>query len=84
MDIKREKVTGDWRRLYNEELYYLYSLLNTVRMVKLGVRRAGHVTHMGEEIMCTGCWWENLKGKDCFDELCTYEGIILKQILSRI
>jgi len=22
LDIKREKVTGDWRRLYKEELYF--------------------------------------------------------------
>lgn len=65
LDIKREKVTGDWRRPYIKELCYLYSLLNTVRIGKLRVRQAGHVTHMGEEIMCSpsGCWWEILKEK---------------------
>jgi hypothetical protein len=31
---KREKVTGDWRRLNNEELHNLYASLNTIRMIK--------------------------------------------------
>jgi len=31
---KRDEVTGEWRKLHNEELSYLYSLPNIVRMVK--------------------------------------------------
>jgi hypothetical protein len=31
---KREKVTGDWRKLHNEELQYLYSSPNIIRMIK--------------------------------------------------
>jgi hypothetical protein len=65
-DIKREKVTGNWRRPYVEELFNFYSLLNTVRMVKLRISQAGLVAHLGEEIMCSpsGCWWETLKGRN--------------------
>ena len=31
---KRDEVTGEWRKLHNEELSDLYSLLNIVRVVK--------------------------------------------------
>ena len=47
---KRAEVTGEWSKLHNEELNDLYSLPNTVRVVKS--RRmtwAGHVTRMGED-----------------------------------
>jgi hypothetical protein len=46
---KRDEVTGDWRKLHNEELSDLYSLPNIVRVVKS--RRmswAGHVPRVGE------------------------------------
>ena len=31
---KRDEVTGEWRKLHNEELNELYSLPNIVRVVK--------------------------------------------------
>jgi hypothetical protein len=31
---KRDEVTGDWRKLHNEELHYLYSSPNIIRMIK--------------------------------------------------
>jgi hypothetical protein len=31
---KRDKVTGDWRKLHNEELHNLYSLPNIIRIIK--------------------------------------------------
>ena len=31
---KRDEVTGEWRKLHNEELMDIYSLLNIVRVVK--------------------------------------------------
>ena len=31
---KRDEVTGEWRKLHNEELRELYSLPNIVRVVK--------------------------------------------------
>jgi len=46
---KRDKVTGEWRKLHNEELSDLYSLPNIVRVVKSRIMRwAGHVARMGE------------------------------------
>jgi len=46
---KRDEVTGDWRKLHNEELNNLYSLPNTIPVIKSRIMRwAGHVAHMGE------------------------------------
>jgi hypothetical protein len=45
-----DEVTGDWRKLHNEELHNLYSSADIVRQVKSRrMRRAGHVARMGEE-----------------------------------
>jgi hypothetical protein len=42
-------VTGDWRKLHNEELHNLYSLPNIIRMIKSRrMRWAVHVGRMGE------------------------------------
>jgi hypothetical protein len=42
--LKRDEVTGDWRKLHNAELHNLYSLPNIIRMIKsLWMREAGHV-----------------------------------------
>jgi hypothetical protein len=32
--LKRDEVTGEWRRLHNEELYALYSSSNIIRVIK--------------------------------------------------
>jgi hypothetical protein len=43
-------VTGDWRKLHNEELHNLYSSLRTIRVIKSRrMRWAGHVAQMGEK-----------------------------------
>jgi hypothetical protein len=46
---KRDEVTGEWKKLHNEELNDLYSLSNIVRVVKSRrMRWAGHVARMGD------------------------------------
>jgi len=47
---RREEVTGQWRRMHNEELNDLYSSPNIVCVIKLRrIRWAGYVARMGEE-----------------------------------
>jgi hypothetical protein len=47
---KRDEVTGEWRKLHNEELLNLYSTPDIIRQVKSRpMRWAGNVARMGEE-----------------------------------
>jgi hypothetical protein len=47
---KRDEVTGDWRKLHNEELHNLYSSPNIIRMIKSRrMRWEGHIARMGEK-----------------------------------
>jgi hypothetical protein len=46
---KRNKITGGWRKLHNEEFHNLYSSPNKIRMTKSrAMGRIGYVTRMGE------------------------------------
>jgi hypothetical protein len=47
---KRDEVTGEWRKLQNEELRDLYSSRSIIRIIKeRRMRWAGHVARMWEK-----------------------------------
>jgi len=46
---KRDEVTGDWRKLHNDELNVLYSSPSIFLVIKSRrMRWEGHVAYMGE------------------------------------
>jgi hypothetical protein len=52
---KRDEVTGEWRKLHNEELFDLYSSPSIIRVKKPRTMRwAGHVARMGRKEAYTG------------------------------
>jgi hypothetical protein len=62
---KRYEVTGDWRKLHNEELHNLYSSPNIIRMiVSRRMRRTGQVALMGRRGMHIGYLYGSQKGRD--------------------
>jgi hypothetical protein len=61
---KRDEVTGEWRKYHNEALNDMYSLPNSMRVVKSRrMRWAGHVARMGEERGVYRVWVGKPEGK---------------------
>ena len=80
---KRDEVTGEWRKLHNEELSDLYCSPNIVRVIKSRrMRWAGHVAPMGRGEMYTGFWWGNLRDRDHLEYPGVDGKIILRWIFS--
>jgi hypothetical protein len=46
--LKRDEVTGEWRKLYNEEVRDLFSSPSIIRIIK-SMRWVGNVARMGEK-----------------------------------
>jgi hypothetical protein len=78
---RREEVTGEWRRLHNEEINDLYCSLNIVRVIKSKrMRWAGYVARIGEESGCIGYWWGNRRDRAHWGGLGVDGWIILRWI----
>jgi hypothetical protein len=60
---KSDEVTGEWRKLRNEELYDVYSSHNIVRIIRWRMRWAGHVARLGERRGLYRDLMEQLEGK---------------------
>jgi hypothetical protein len=62
--LKRDEVTGKWRKLLNEELHDLYSSPTMIRIMKSRrMRWAGHVAEWGRRGTRVDYWWESQRGK---------------------
>jgi len=78
---KRDEVTGEWRKLHNEELRDLYSLPNIVRLVKSRrMRWVGHVARMVEGRGVHRVLWGNLRERDHWGDPDVDGRIILRWI----
>jgi hypothetical protein len=71
---KRDQVTGEWRKLHNEELNDLYSSPTIVRVIKL--RRMRDVWETGK--VDTGLWWGDLREIGRLEDLGVDGSIIMK------
>jgi hypothetical protein len=66
---KRNEVTEEWRKLYNEERNDLYSLTNIIQAKKSRrMTLAGHVARMGRVEVYTRFWWGNLRERDHLED----------------
>jgi hypothetical protein len=62
---KRDEMTGEWRKLHNEELPDLYSSPSIIRIVKSRrMRWAGHVARIWEKRTLIDYWWESQRERD--------------------
>jgi hypothetical protein len=62
---KSDEVTGEWRKLQNEELRDLYSSPSIIRIIKSrSMIWAGHVARWGRRGTLIDYWWESQRGKD--------------------
>ena len=70
--LRWTRVTGEWGRVNNEQLYDLYSSHNTVQLMKSRRKKwAGNVESMRRKEMHIRFWWENLQEGDKCEDLRT-------------
>jgi hypothetical protein len=62
--LRRDEVSGELRRVHNEELYAVYSTPNIVRVIKSTEMGRACGTYGGE--VRAGFSWGNLRGRDHF------------------
>jgi hypothetical protein len=65
MYVTDTDVTGEWRKLHNEELRDVYSSPSIIRIIKsMRMRWAGHVARMGRKLTRIDYWWESQRERD--------------------
>jgi hypothetical protein len=75
----RDEVTGEWRKLHDEELNDLYCSPNVVQVINLSrMRCMGHVARWGRAKTYTGSWWGNLRDRDHLEDPDIYGRITLR------
>jgi hypothetical protein len=80
--LKRDEVTGGWKKLHKEELHSLCFSPNIIRVIKSKrVSWAGNVARMGTRGMHMRYWWESQKERDHKEDQDVGGWIILKWIL---
>jgi hypothetical protein len=77
---KRYEVTGEWRRLYKEELYVTYSSSNTIRGDQIKRKEMDAACSIyGDEKRCIqGLCFGNMRKRDHLENLGANGKIILK------
>jgi hypothetical protein len=79
-----KQVTGDWRKLYIEELHDLYILPYNIRVIKSRwMRWSGHVASMGERKNAYEVSIENSEGKTHQGGLGIDGSLLLKSFLKK-
>ena len=81
---RRDEVTGEWRRMHNEELNDLYCSPNILWVIKSRrMRWAGHLARMGEERGVYEVLVGNRRERDHWGNLDVDGSIILGRISRR-
>ena len=80
---KWDEVTGEWRKLHNEQLHDLYFAHKIVRVIKSRrMRWAAHSAY-GRGEAYIGFWWGNLRERDLLGDPDVDGKIILRWIFRK-